>query len=232
MEVSDANGEASADAVRFAPAGIAGRLTVTKVGTGSGTVTSAPSGIDCGPNCNQIYATGTAVTLTATPDAGSTFMGWSGDSDCAGGIVTVTDNRSCTATFNSNDIVLDNGQAGTSFTGTWTVSTDPTSFGGNSLVSAGAGAHTHRWTPSVPVTRTYAVYVWWTSDASRAEAVIYAVQHLDGPTFVFANQQIGGGQWLLLGTFRFAAGQFGYVEVVDIGDGGTVSADAVRFVPQ
>ncbi len=53
-------------------------LTVTKAGTGSGTVTSVPGGIACGNDCTGGYANGTAVTLTAVASAGSTFTGWSG----------------------------------------------------------------------------------------------------------------------------------------------------------
>jgi len=75
-------------------------LTVSKSGTGSGTVTSSPSGIDCGSDCSESFNQGTSVTLTATPDAGSTFGGWSGDADCSDGVVTMNANRTCTATFN------------------------------------------------------------------------------------------------------------------------------------
>ena len=41
-------------------------LTVGKSGTGSGTVTSSPAGINCGSDCSEAYASGTSVTLTAT----------------------------------------------------------------------------------------------------------------------------------------------------------------------
>ena len=51
---------------------------MTKAGTGSGTIVSAPAGINCGTDCSEAYVGGTKVTLTATPVAGSVFTGWSG----------------------------------------------------------------------------------------------------------------------------------------------------------
>lgn len=58
-------------------------LTVTKSGTGGGSVADAVQpGIDCGTTCSYPYPAGTMVTLTADPNAKSTFMGWGGD--CSG----------------------------------------------------------------------------------------------------------------------------------------------------
>jgi hypothetical protein len=48
-------------------------LTVIKRGTGGGTVTSSPAGIDCGATCSGNFASGSLVTLTATPDPGASF---------------------------------------------------------------------------------------------------------------------------------------------------------------
>lgn len=58
-------------------------LTVTKAGTGSGIVSSSPAGIDCGSTCGASFVAATPVTLTATPDTGSTFAGWTGGG-CSG----------------------------------------------------------------------------------------------------------------------------------------------------
>ena len=64
-------------------------LTVARSGSGSGIVSSAPSGILCGGDCTEIFSDGDSVTLTALPSAGSTFEGWSGA--CAGtGACTVS----------------------------------------------------------------------------------------------------------------------------------------------
>lgn len=76
-------------------------LTLAKVGTGIGRVTSSPAGIDCGADCQASFAAGTTVTMTALADRGSTFSGWSGDPGCADGIVTMDGNMSCTATFSA-----------------------------------------------------------------------------------------------------------------------------------
>ncbi|MGH2359940.1 MAG: SBBP repeat-containing protein [bacterium] len=76
-------------------------LKVTKTGTGSGTVTSSPAGINCGMDCSESYPSGQAVTLTAMADAGSTFNGWSGGGCTGTGPCTVTlvANTTVTASF-------------------------------------------------------------------------------------------------------------------------------------
>jgi hypothetical protein len=74
-------------------------LSVEKSGTGTGTVTSSPAGIDCGTDCSESYMDGTQVTLTPSANSDSLFVGWSGDTDCSDGTVTMDAARSCTATF-------------------------------------------------------------------------------------------------------------------------------------
>jgi hypothetical protein len=76
-------------------------LTVVKTGSGSGTVTSDPAGIDCGPTCSYEYDLDTVVTLTAEADVGSRFVGWTGEGCSGEGTcqVTIDQAKSVTANF-------------------------------------------------------------------------------------------------------------------------------------
>jgi len=89
-------------------------LTVSKVGTGGGTVTSDPAGINCGSTCSETHGSGTSVTLTATPAAGSAFVVWNGGGCSGRGTCTVTLNAdtSVTATFSSSAFTLTVTKAG------------------------------------------------------------------------------------------------------------------------
>jgi phospholipase C len=71
-------------------------LTVTPTGTGSGTITSSPAGIDCGTTCSATFSVGDQVTLTASANAGSYLVSWSGA--CSGF-------SSCSVTLNSDQSV-------------------------------------------------------------------------------------------------------------------------------
>jgi uncharacterized repeat protein (TIGR02543 family) len=77
-------------------------LTVSK--SGSGSVASSPSGINCGSTCSASYASGTSVTLTASAATGYSFTGWSGA--CSGTnascTVSMTQARSVSASFTQN----------------------------------------------------------------------------------------------------------------------------------
>jgi hypothetical protein len=76
-------------------------LTIAKSGTGSGTISSSPAGVSCGPTCTQYFAAGSSVTLSATAAPGSTFEGWSagkctGKAACA---ISMNTNQTLTANF-------------------------------------------------------------------------------------------------------------------------------------
>ncbi len=75
-------------------------LTVTVKGLGNVTSTPASGVNTCTTECTGVFATGTVVTLTATPSGTGTFTGWSGA--CTGATtcsVTVGTHDYVTATF-------------------------------------------------------------------------------------------------------------------------------------
>ncbi|MEX2534115.1 MAG: Ig-like domain-containing protein [Trueperaceae bacterium] len=76
-------------------------LSVDVTGLGNGTVTSNPSGINCGTDCNEAFKDGTSVTLTASEGPGSRFTGW-GDGACSGSSPT------CVVNMNSDKVVRAN----------------------------------------------------------------------------------------------------------------------------
>lgn len=81
-------------------------LTVRREETGgneikNGTVISAPGGITCGATCSASFPRGTVVTLSAQPNQGQSFEGWSGGG-CSGNStckVTLDDDKAVVATF-------------------------------------------------------------------------------------------------------------------------------------
>ncbi len=92
--------DARADAADAAPS-MPRKITVTRAGTGTGSVTSKPTGIDCGTTCTATFLGGSTLVLEATAAPGSTFTGWSGGG-CSGTspcTTTVAADATITATF-------------------------------------------------------------------------------------------------------------------------------------
>lgn len=101
-------------------------LTIAKVGTGSGTVVSYPLGITCGSTCSKSYASGTSVTLSASPAFGSTFAGWSGGG-CSG------NSNTCTVTVDSAQTVT------ASFEASYTLTVATNGSGSGKVISSPTG---------------------------------------------------------------------------------------------
>jgi hypothetical protein len=101
------------------------QLTVTKNGTGTGTVTSAPTGIECGVICSAGFTQGTVVTLTAVSGVNTEAVSWSGCGSLSEGKCTVTMSavKAVTATFNLEKHQLTVTRNGS---GTGTVTSSPT----------------------------------------------------------------------------------------------------------
>jgi GH25 family lysozyme M1 (1,4-beta-N-acetylmuramidase) len=108
-------------------------------GSGGGTVSSSPAGVECGATCTASFRVGSTVTLTAGADSASDFAGWSGgcggiDPVCA---VTVSSPITVVATFDSVVSVEQDG-AGTAFG--WGRATLPGAIGGSYRWERRAGA--------------------------------------------------------------------------------------------
>jgi phospholipase C len=76
-------------------------LNLSLAGTGVGTISSNPSGVNCAPTCSASFASGTKVTLTETAGPNSSFVGWTGG--CSGNsltcALTMNTSQQVTATF-------------------------------------------------------------------------------------------------------------------------------------
>ncbi len=96
----------------FSPAdyAAANTLTIDKVGDGSGTVRSQAAGIDCGAACSNVYLEVVSVTLSAIPDSGSYFTGWSGGcvSQALSCTVPMITDITVTATFSTTPPTVTN----------------------------------------------------------------------------------------------------------------------------
>lgn len=128
----------------------------------------------------------------------------------------------------AGDVIIDNGDVGTSFTGTWAVSGGTGAYGTNSLY--GRDGATYTWTFDLPSAGSYEVFMWWTEFTSRSDAAPVSIEHAAGTSDVTVNQQTNGGKWNSLGVWEF--GITGRVTLSAPGSFPTnYCADAVMFVP-
>jgi hypothetical protein len=135
-------------------------------------------------------------------------------------------------------VVVDNGDPGTSYTGTWETSagTDPyglNPYGTDSLYSRNGATHT--WHAELPLTGTYDVYMWWTDYVSRSTRVPVTIRYKFGTgvgqQLLYISQLEGGGRWHLLGTWDFDADEGGTVTIAAEDPFPTsYCADAVMFI--
>lgn len=85
-------------------------VAVRIAGTGEGTITSQPAGINCGSVCEASFPEDETVSLNFSTAPGSSFVGWGGD--CSGsGIcqLMVDGDKSATAFFENSDVLFKSG---------------------------------------------------------------------------------------------------------------------------
>ena len=142
-------------------------------------------------------------------------------------------NGSTTQSFNidvtdpSLELIIDNGEVGTSAVGNWAPSGGLLPYGVDSLYSKTAG---DTYTFDAGLIGPQKIALWWTEYANRLTNT--PVEIYDGTVLlntVVVNQQVNGGQWNSIGTYNFTTGA--RVVIRSLG-GGTVSADAVQLLAQ
>jgi hypothetical protein len=78
-----------------------------QLGTGRGIIFSNPGGLSCGAACQATFDANALITLTAIPDAGSVFSGWTGGGCTGTGPCAVTLAMATTVTYRFNESGLD-----------------------------------------------------------------------------------------------------------------------------
>ncbi len=89
-----------------------------------------------------------------------------------------------------------------------------------------------RWIPAIAEDGDYAVYATYPATDQNIDDAMYKVRHRGIETVVRVNQRMGGGTWVYLGTFNFAAGNNAdnCVSLTNYSQNpGVVMADAVRI---
>lgn len=127
-------------------------------------------------------------------------------------------------------IVVDDDKA--KATGEWTVSSATGGFVGTGYRhdgNEGKGKKTVRFTPKLEAGQ-YEVLLHYPAQANRATNVPVVVNTADGEKTIKVDQRKAADKGRSLGTFTFAAGEGGWVEVRTDATDGYVIADAVRFL--
>jgi hypothetical protein len=132
-------------------------------------------------------------------------------------------------------IVLDDGEA--TFQGFESTSQASAGFVGAGYRhddNSGKGAMSARFTPNLPKAGSYQIGIAWPVAGNRATKVPVIIRHSKGESSVLLNQRLrpqGKGPFHILGTFEFAAGREGWVEIRNTGTDGHVVVDAVQWLP-
>jgi hypothetical protein len=153
--------------------------------TGSGTVTSSPSGINCPSTCSASLAPGTQVTLTAAPANGWGFSGWGGDCSGVGNcVVTMNTAQSVTATFAQTQYTLN-----VSVAGNGTVTSSPSGISCPSVC-------TMNYASGAPVMLTAtptggATFNGWDGACSGNGSCLVTMNSIESATAMFSSS--GGG---------------------------------------
>ena len=149
-----------------------------------------------------------------------------------GGDIPGDDTPPGTNTPPAIEIIVDNLDANTVQTGTWTDSQNANPYLSNSVYCTSGCLFT--WQPVLPISATYEVFVYWTYHAQRTTTASYQIDHDGGTDTMVVSQRdsSSSNQWYLMGTYDLTAGVNGDLSLsYDESEiGVSVLADAVRYV--
>lgn len=155
-------------------------------------------------------------------------------------VVTVPDgaqsgNVTVTTTFGTSDgyylnvgniIIVDNGEAGYTESGSWSDST-LTGYNGSSTRFGHSSGASAKWTPDLGG-GTYTVSIYKVVHANSDWNSKIVINHYGGSATHYLNYTEGSSSWVVLGDYAFSAGMSGYVQITR-NTSGYVRADAVKF---
>jgi hypothetical protein len=139
------------------------------------------------------------------------------------------------AAATAQTIIVDNSDPGFSvLSQTWSTGTSAPGHWGpdyryRQTTASGAAFGEVEWRPNLPAAGAYQVAIYYPQGGNRANDAPFTVYHADGADVFPVDQQQNGGQWNVLGTFEFNAGNDGCVRLSNDANPTVVIADAVSF---
>jgi len=134
----------------------------------------------------------------------------------------------------TTSIIVDNSDAATSSTGSWTTSTSASTYYGTNYVhdgNTGKGTKSFSFSPSLPASGDYLVYARWPAGTNRASNVpIDIVTSTGAVATTQVNQQLHDGVWVVLGAYTLSPSN-AKITIRNDSTNGYVIADAVKCVP-
>ena len=215
-----------ADAVRFVPA-VAGapfaKVVATPSTPATPPVTAPPSGsktvnltVTWGDGGQVVkspkyssHPVGSKVTLTAKAEEGYVFTGWTGDFATVQNPLTInmSTDRRVTATFAPAGVgvIVDNEDPDVELRGdrnVWTASQQAyrgTKYDNHHSTPAKTKASAWiRYTPEIPRTGRYDVYVCYAKGENRTSAAPWSVSYKGGVVNAAVDQKKDGGNWVMI----------------------------------
>ncbi len=123
-------------------------------------------------------------------------------------------------------IIIDNGDSGTTFTGSWTISSGANPYGANSLYANATATYTYT---ANSINGNYNISMWWTWWANRCSSInidIYDGYILLDTVQINQLDSDNAGKWNLFGTYAFTGTAI--IKITSVGSC-TTCADAVKI---